>query len=80
MMKPWDGSWDFSFSLCSGLTTSRTCLVFLYESYCKFMLLLVFFHNETIASFCEDFREVRRTFWHWKNLTDGSWRFKPNRF
>ena len=48
MIKPWDGSWDFSFSLCSRRTSCRTCLVFLYESYCKFMLLLVFFHNETI--------------------------------
>ena len=64
MVKPWDGSWDFSFSLCSRHTTCRACLVFLYESYCKFLLQVVFFHIEVMASFWEDFREVRSTFWH----------------
>jgi len=78
IMKPWDVSCDRSFSVCCWSTAFNICLVFLYESYWTFILQLVLFHKGLMLSLSEDLRELRKTVWHCMNLTDGSWRFRPN--
>ena len=78
MTKPWAESCDWSLSVCCWRIAFITCFVFLYESYWTFILQLVLFHKALISSLMEDFGELCQIVWHWPDLTEGSWRFRPN--
>ena len=77
MMKPCDGSWDWSLLVCLSRKDFKVCFVFLQISYWMFVPTLVFFHNFVIVSSRDDLREERNVVWHCWNLKEGSWKAWP---
>ena len=66
--------------VCSVRAALRTSLVLLYKSYWMLDPSHVVFQSNWMFSFGDDFRMLRWTAWHWRNLIEGSWRLNPNWF